>query len=141
MPNVAESNGMVRSVPAGKGSDAGDLSHILSAPLQLGSGSGRPVGKLEAHELAMNIAARVYALHNLLPYVAALLKIEGMLLLGFLRQIALADVLSIAWHSSSNACHFQSLKACGLCASLCQEPPNRRHILRRHPDLVVLALC
>ena len=57
----------------------------------------------------MHIPARADALHDFLPDVAALIKVQSTLLLGFLGQVTLADILSVAGKSQGNSVDFQRL--------------------------------
>ena len=55
----------------------------------------------------MHRAARANALHDLLPDVTALLEMQGALLAGFLRQLALANILAVTRLAAGDAVQFQ----------------------------------
>ena len=79
-----------------QGSGAGDLADFLFASDNLlpGRDLRRPLGN-KSGELAMHRSPRTNALHDLLPHIAALVEVQGPRLLGFLRQVALANVHSV----------------------------------------------
>ena len=61
----------------------------------------------------MQDGAGANALDNLLPDVATLGEIESVLLLGFLRKIALTQVHTVAGNAAGNAIPLQRLAAHG----------------------------
>src|SRR5438270_13377692 len=97
------------AVVAGQGGGAGDLAHFLAGSFNLGPGRGQELAKNKSAELAMHRAARANALHDLLPDVTALLEMQGALLAGFLRQLALANILAITWLAAVDAGQFQGI--------------------------------
>jgi hypothetical protein len=84
----------------------------------------------------MHLAAGADALDDLLPDVAALGEVEGLVLLGLLRQIALADVLAVARQAGGDAPEFERLRPYGRRAGRDQRVPEARSIRWRQPDLV-----
>ena len=95
------------AVVAGQGGGAGDLPHFLAGSFNLGAGCGQELAKNKSGELAMHRAARANALHDLLPDVTALLEMQGALLAGFLRQLALANILAVTRLAAGDAVQFQ----------------------------------
>src|SRR5207237_6936186 len=87
----------------GQGCDAGNFADIFAVHLDLCPGSRQRAFDFKSYERAMYGSTRANALDNLLADVAAFGKTQSARLLGFLRQIALADVLSVARNSSRNA--------------------------------------
>src|SRR3989442_6739530 len=99
---VSESNSVLIAI-GGQRCDAGNFAEIFAVHLDLCPGSRQRAFDFKPHERAMYGSARANALDDLLTDVAAFGEIESARLLGFLRQIALANVLSVARNSSRNA--------------------------------------
>ena len=74
------------------GGDAGELADGLGFSFELRAGSGQHAGEGEATEGAVDAAARVDALDDLLAEVAALGEVQGAGLAGLLREVFVADV-------------------------------------------------
>ena len=89
----------------------------------------------EAGEHAMHVAARANPLHNLLPDVAALGEVQGVLLSRLLRQIAFPKINSEARYSSDDAIEFEGIAADGREAGRDQRVPDYVHVLGSEPDL------
>ena len=95
--NVAERDDFVGR----KLGDAGDLADLFVAAEELGSGLDW-LGKLEAGEATMDVAARVNALDNLLSDVAALREMQCEVLTRLLRKIAFANVLTVGGNAGGD---------------------------------------
>src|SRR5262249_17770234 len=106
--DVTQRQRLARAVRLEQGGDAGQLAHVLAVRLQLRAGRGGAL-QSKAGELAVHLAARADALHNLLPHVAALGEVQRLVLLSLLRQVALADVLSVSRNAGSNAPNLERL--------------------------------
>src|SRR5258708_16741935 len=74
--------------------NAGDFGDHASLGLDL-AGLRQRVLKLKAGEPAVYLSAGANALHDLLADVAALGKVQGLVLFGFLRQIFFPDILAV----------------------------------------------
>src|SRR5262249_32586239 len=87
---------------------------------------------------AMHRAPRANPLHDFLPDVASLVEVQRASLLGFLGQIAVADIDSIKRNPTDDAMHVQSLRSDCSGAVSHQGVPRLLHIFGRKPKLVVL---
>src|SRR5581483_2308866 len=107
-PNVAQS-GKQFAIRQWQRSHAGHFANILAVSLNLRSIFRQSAFEPESREFSMYGAARPNALDNLLPDVAAFREMKCPRLLGFLGQIAFADILAIARHSQRNAEQFDGI--------------------------------
>src|SRR5581483_11101292 len=85
---------------------------------------------------AMHLAAGANALHDLLAEVAALLEIQSLVLLGLLRQLSLADVLTVARNPRPHAEHLQRVSAHRSRTRHSERVPHGCRIRGCNPELV-----
>src|SRR5439155_2799868 len=81
----------------------------------------------------MHCASGTDALHDLLTHIASLAEMQSPLLLGFLRQVALADVLSIAGDSRGDPQQVQRARAYRLRSGTHQRFPQVACVSRSYP--------
>src|SRR6201987_897163 len=118
---------------------AGDLSDFLFSGDNLRTRSDRLPGLYnESRKLAMHRAARTNPLHDFLSDVASLIEVQRAYLLGFLWQIAFANIHSVQRDSSDDAMQLQRFASDWRGAVRYQGVPSLLHIVRRKPKFVLL---
>src|ERR1700694_340164 len=88
----------------------------------------------------MHVAARANALNNFLSDVTALGEVERVDLFGFLRQVALANVLAVTWNAESDSGKLNCVGADRSCTRLQQCVPKRFKVGGREPDFIGLLM-
>src|SRR5262249_44463545 len=131
--NVPESNMLLLTVNR-YGRSACDLGEGSPVLLKLAR-RGWSGFKFEAGKLTMHLAARTYALDDLLADVAAFIEVERLHLFRLLRQVFVTDVLTILWDSVRHAPPLQGLSSHHARSRL---GLKRKHALpiRRRPNFV-----
>src|SRR5216683_5100936 len=90
----------------------------------------------KAGELAMHVAAGPNAVNNFLSDVTAFSEVERVGLFGFLRQIALANVLAVTWNAEGDSVKLNCVRADWSCTRLQQCVPKRLKVGGREPDFI-----
>ena len=88
----------------------------------------------------MHVAPRTNALHDLLPHVASFIEVKRAHLLGFLRQVALANIHAIERNAGHDALHLQRFAARWRRPSGNQRLPGFVNILGCEPEFVRFVL-
>src|SRR5216683_8262269 len=84
----------------------------------------------------MHVAARTNALHNFLSDVTAFREVERVGLFGFLRQVALANVLTVTWNAEGDSLKLNCVRADWSCTRLQQCVPKRLKVGGCEPDFI-----
>src|SRR5205085_7730007 len=119
---------------------AGDLDYYFAVFFDL-AGHGQRIirfnpGEFEAGEFAVHLAAGANTLHNLLADIASFSGIQSLILLGFLGQIALTDILPVFGDAAQDAPGLQGCSANRLRPSLFQQRPQWFDIDAAGPDFI-----
>src|SRR5882724_543954 len=130
-PNVAKCHRLLRRMQESSTRDLADFllaSDNLHACSDLHCALGH-----KSRELSMYSSPRANALHNLLTDVAAFVEVQRARLLGFLRQVALANIYSVRRNAGDDALQLQCFRTDrgSSCRSQCI--PQRAYALGRNP--------
>jgi len=135
VPDIAQSQQSV-SVIGRDAADARKLAYFPAIGLEFRASSRQFAFQHKPLELAMHIAARADAFHDLLPDVATFGEVEGVLLIGFLRKIAISNIRSVFGKSNHDTELFQRLAADGYGPGLDQQIPYLHNCCRRSPEFI-----
>src|SRR5438552_2739535 len=88
----------------------------------------------------MHVAARPNALNNFLSDVTAFHEVERVGLFGFLRQVALANVVAVTWNAEGDSVELNGLCADRSCTRLQKCVPKRLKVGGRKPAFIGLLI-